>query len=158
MVYGMSIAFLACLSIMLFFTSLVFNDIRKFSSYEKTTCTILDKKIKWSTGKTKGKIYDPLVSVRYDAKGKEIVSADSIAKGMLLSSRERSAEKNLAQYELGKAYPCWFDPEDPQEFLLKRGLSWGWYLLCFGPLILFLISSRYLFRKLCKPDSPGETS
>ena len=56
MVYAMSIAFLACLAVMLFFASLVFEDIRKFSSYEKTTCTLLDKKIQmehWEHGQNK---------------------------------------------------------------------------------------------------------
>jgi hypothetical protein len=161
MVYAMSIAFLACLAIMLFFTSLVFDDIRKFSSYEKTICMLLDKKIQWSTGstgKTKSKIYDPMVVVRYNATGKEILSVNSIAKGALLSSREGSAEKKLSQYEFGRSYPCWFDPEDPQEFLLERSLSWGWYLLCFSPLILFLISVRYLLRKLRGPDTLSEIS
>ena len=161
MVYAMSIAFLACLAVMLFFASIVVGDIRKFTSYEKTTCTIVDKKIRWSTGstdKTKSKIFEPLVSVRYDVKGKETVSAGSLAKGALLSSRERSAEKRLARYELGKSYPCWYAPEAPQEFVFTRGLSWNWYLLCLGPLILFLISSRYLLRKLREPRIQSETS
>lgn len=161
MVYGMSIAFLACLAVMLFFASIVVKDIRKFTSYEKTTCAIVDKKIRWSTGntgRTKSKIFEPLVSVRYDVRGKMIVSAGSLAKGAFLSSRERSAEKRLARYELGRSYPCWFDPDDPQEFVLKRGLSWSWYLLCLGPLIFFLISSRYLLKKLRGTDAASETS
>ena len=96
MVYAMSIAFLVCLSAVLFFVSFVFEDIRKFSSYGKTTCTILDKKLSWSTGstgKTKSRTYDPLVSVRYEAKGKEVVSAGSMINGTF-SGRESSAEKN----------------------------------------------------------------
>ncbi|MFO7665173.1 MAG: hypothetical protein R6V76_00960 [Desulfobacterales bacterium] len=160
-VYAICITFLACLSVMLFFAFIVFEDIRKFSSYGKTTCTILDKKIQMSTGstgKTKSPVYDPFVSVRYNVKGKEIVSADSIKKGAFLSNSETSAEKKLALYELGKSYPCWFDPEDPQEFLLKRRLSLAWYLLCIGPLILFLISSRYLLRRLRKSTDPGVLS
>jgi hypothetical protein len=159
MVYAMSIAFLACLAIMLFFSYLVFEDIRKFSSYEKTTCIIVDKKLSWSSGssgKTKSRIYDPLVSVRYEAKGNEIVSAGSIVKGTF-SGRESSAEKKIAQYDLGRSYPCWFDPEDTREFLLERGLSWGWYLLCLGPLILFGIATRYLLR-LRGTDTPSDIS
>ncbi len=159
MVYAMSIAFVACLAVMLFLASIVVKDVRKFTAYEKTTCTMIDKKIRWSTGstgRTKSRIYEPLVSVRYDVKGKEIVSAGSLAKGAFLSSREKSAEKKLARYELGRSYPCWFDPDDPQEFVLQRGLSLGWYLLCLGPLILFLISSRYLLKKLRGTDAASE--
>lgn len=158
MVYAMSIAFLVCLSVVLFFVSFVFEDIRKFSSYSKSTCTILDKKLSWSTGslgKTKSRTYDPLVSVRYEAKGKEVVSAGSMINGTF-SGRESSAEKILAQYELGKLYPCWFDPEDPQEFVIKRGLYWGWYLLFLGPLILFGIATRYLLVRLRGPHTARE--
>jgi hypothetical protein len=159
MVYGMSFAFIACLAVVLFIASLVYEDVRKFSSYEETTCTVVDKKVRWDTGSSgKTKYADPFVSVRYTAKGREVVSAGSLAKGALLSSSGGSAEKTLAQYEPGKAYPCWFDPEDPREFLLTRGLSWGWCLLCLGPLILFLVSARYLLRRLRGPHTLGGTS
>jgi len=160
MVYGMSIAFVGSLAFMPFCASIVVKDIRKFTSYEKTTCTILDKTIRRSTGSTgnTGKAksyYDPLVSVGYNVKGKEILSARFLPRG---SGREGSAEKRLVRYEIGKSYPCWFDPEDPPDFVLKRGLSWGWYLLFLGPLILFLISSRYLLRKLRGPEAPSQVS
>ncbi len=157
MVYATSIAFLACIPVLFFLAFLVMEDVRQFSAYEKTTCIIVDKKLSWSTGKTKSRIYDPLVSVRYKAGGHEIVSAGSMVKGTF-SGRESSAEKKIARYELGRSYPCWFDPEDPHEFLLERGLSWGWYLLCLGPVIIFGIASRFLYRKLRGAQAPPEMS
>ena len=144
MVYGMSIAFLASLAFMPFCAYFVVKDIRKFTSYEETTCTILDKTIRESKGKTKS-YYDLLVSVRYNVKGKEILSAGFLPRGL---GRESSAEKRIAQYGLGKSNPCWFDPEAPWEFVLTRSPSWGWYPFFLPPLILFWISSRYLLRKL----------
>ena len=157
MVYIMSIAFLACIPVLLFLAFLVMDDVRQFSAYENTTCIIVDKKLSWGTGKTKSRIYDPLVSVRYKAGDHEIVSAGSMVKGTF-SGRESSAEKKIARYELGRPYPCWFDPEDPHEFLLERGLSWGWYLLCLGPVIIFGIVSRYLYRKLRGRQASSEMS
>ena len=154
MVFGMSIAFVASLAFLPFIASIVVEDIRKFTSYEETTCTILDKTIRESKGKTKS-YYDPLVSVRYKIKGKEILSAGFLPRGL---GRESSAEKRLARYELGKSYPCWFDPEAPREFVLKRSPSWGWYPFFLPPLILFWISSRYLLRKLRGPSAPSEIS
>ena len=160
MVYGMSIAFVASIAFMPFFASFVVKDIRKYTSYEKTTCTILDKTMRWRKGSTgsSGKAktyYDLLVSVRYNVKGREILSARFLARDL---GRESSAEKRLARYDIGKSYPCWFDPEDPREFVLSRGLSWGWYLLFVGPLVLLGISSRYLLRKLRGPNPPSQTS
>jgi hypothetical protein len=154
MVYGMSIAFVASLAFMPFCAYFVVKDIRKFTSYEKTTCTILDKTIRESKGKTKS-YYDPLVSVRYNIKGKEILSAGFLPRGL---GRESSAEKRLARYDIGKSYPCWFDPEVPREFVLTRSPSWGWYPFFLPPLILFWISSRYLLRKLRGPSAPSQIS
>ncbi len=158
MVYAMSIAFLASLAFMPFFASFVVKDIRKFTSYEKTICTILDKMMDWSKGSTgstgKAKTYyHLLVSVRYNVKGKEVLSARFLARDL---GRESSAQKRLARYIIGKSYPCWFDPEDPPEFVLERGVSWGWYLLFVPPLGLFWISCRYLLRKLCGPDASSQ--
>ena len=67
-------------------------------------------------------------------------------------------KRTLAQYELGKSYPCWFDPEDPQEFVIKRGLFWGWYLLFLGPLILFGIATRHLLVRLRGSHTAREMS
>jgi len=69
-----------------------------------------------------------------------------------------AAQKKLSLYELGKSYACWYDPDDPRTFVLRRGISWGWYLLFLGPLLLFIASSYYLHRKLRGPDAPSETS
>jgi hypothetical protein len=159
MVYAMSIAFVASIAFMPFFASFVVKDVRKYTSYEKTTCTILDKTMRWRKGSTgsSGKAktyYDLLVSVRYNVKAREILSARFLARDL---GRETSAEKRLARFDIGKSYPCWFDPEDPREFVLSRGLSWGWYLLFVGPLVLLGISSRYLLGKLRGPNPPSQT-
>ena len=161
MVFGMSIVFVACLAVILVFGSVVFEDLRVFTSYERTTCAVLDKRLgssMGSTGSLKGPIFGPLVSVRYAARGKEIVSAGPPARNAALSNKLRSAEKRLARYELAKSYPCWFDPEDPLEFVLTRSPSWDWYLLLLVPLIPFLISGCYLYRKLRGPDVKAEIS
>jgi len=103
-----------------------------------------------STGRLKSKMFGPLLSVRYIARAKEIVSAGPPGVSEL-SKKLESAEKRLARYELGKPYPCWFDPEDPQVFILTRSPSWGWYLLGIFPVGLFFFFGCYLMRKLRGP-------
>ena len=151
---AMSIALLLSLAFMPFFISEVIDDIRRFVSYEKTTCTILDKKAGWLPGSRGG---HPIIAVRYTAGGKEIISAGSLAKGA--STRGTSAEKKIAIYDYGKSYACWFDPNDPKKFVLERGdITWGLYLLFLLPLLLALITSRYFIRRLRGPDTLRETS
>ena len=152
--YVMSGMFLATLAALLFLSGIVIEDTRMFVSYEKTTCTILDKNTKVSSsgsvrrvGRTPPKGYfEPLVAVRFIAGGKEILAAGSLAKSSPFLS-DKSALRRLAQYDLGKSYSCWFDPEHPRTFILKRSLSWTYYLIGIVPLFVFLISSRYLIKK-----------
>jgi hypothetical protein len=155
------VAFLASIAFLLVYAGIVVEDIRMFASYEKTTCTILDKKIKGVAGSTRSSrgtttYLDPLVAVRFIAGGKERFAAGSIAGGSFLSGGEKSAIKKLDRYELGKSYPCWFDPEDPHVFVLTRSLSWSWYLLGMAPLLLFLISLRYLAKRFFGPKASNE--
>ncbi len=104
----------------------------------------------------KSDIFGPLVSVKYMARGKEIVSAGSPSVSGLTSKKSGSAEKRLARYEVGKSYPCWFDPKDPQHFVLTRSPAWGWYLLSIVPLGFSFFSGRYLMRKLRRPADTVE--
>lgn len=153
MVPTLSAFFMALLPFVLFFVSIFVEDARRFVSYERTTCTILDKKIghsMGSTGRLKSEIFGPLFSVRYVVRGQEIISAGPPG-GSGLSKKLKPAEKRLARFELGKSYPCWFDPEDPQVFVLTRSPSWGWYLLGVFPVGLFFFFGRYLMRKLREP-------
>ncbi len=150
--YVMSGMFLATLAVLLFLSGIVIEDIRMFVSYEKTTCTILDKNTKvlgnpgfFGRNVTPKYYLAPLVAVRFIAGGKEILAAGSLAKSSLFLSH-KSAIRRLAQYDLGKSYPCWFDPEHPRMFILKRSLSWTYYLIGIVPLFVFLISCRYLIK------------
>ena len=155
--YVMSGMFLVTLAALLFLSGIVIEDIRMFVSYEKTTCTILDKNTKVSSsgsiravGRTTPKGYlEPLVAVRFIAGGKEIFAAGSLAKSSSVLS-DKSVLRKLAQYDLGKSYPCWFDPEHPRTFVLKRSLSLTWYLIGIVPLFVFLISSRYLIKNFLR--------
>jgi hypothetical protein len=149
---AMSIALLLSLAFMPLFLSSAIDDMRRFVSYKKTTCTILDKKAGWLPGSRGGY---PIVAVRYDAGRNEIVAAGPLAKGA--SSRGTSAQERIAPYELGASYPCWFDPNDPRKFVLKRGdIDWRFYLLFLPPLVLFLIPFRYFRKRLRRPSLPRD--
>lgn len=53
----------------------------------------------------------------YEARGFRIVDSSSTSK--------TSQEKILGRYEIGKSYPCWYDPKDPARVVLEKGLSGG---------------------------------
>jgi hypothetical protein len=134
----------------------IFKDFQRLFAWQQTECTVLDRKItthdmQARAGQTQSRstsINDPMVAVRYRFAGSVKFSAGPLEATSLRSSREKAATRQLAPFETGKAYPCWIDPDDPSAFILIRGLSWGWYLLCAGPMILLWFVSRYLLRRI----------
>ncbi|MEW5909461.1 MAG: hypothetical protein AB1659_06665 [Thermodesulfobacteriota bacterium] len=135
---------------------LVYEDFRRFHSYPQTDCVLLDKRITvHEVSRTPGKTQststqykEPLVAVRYIVDGREVIVAGPPQVTSMRSTLDKHVIKELGQYERGRSYPCWYDPLDPGRFVLARGVSWGWYLLGFGPLIVLYFLSRSLFRKL----------
>ena len=58
--------------------------------------------------------------------------------------------RELARYERGKSYSCWYDPEAPQTFVLAQGVSWGWYLLGAIPMFFLYLLGGYFLRRIRK--------
>ncbi|HBI15415.1 MAG TPA: hypothetical protein DDY20_07880 [Desulfobulbaceae bacterium] len=160
--FAMSFAFVCTLGVFHLMCVIALEDIRRFVAYEKVSCTILDTQIASheSSSSSRGggpgprspsttTVYnDPLVAVRYLAEGGEIIAVGSPRPTAMLSPLAKYALRELARYERGKSYPCWYDPREPESFVLARGVSWGWYLLGAGPLILLYFLGRYFLRRL----------
>lgn len=136
--------------------SVVLEDIRRHVSYQKNTCTVLDKRIvleEGSSSSSKGTrsttdYNKPLVAVRYQAGGREITTVGMPKPSAPLSAADKFALRQLARYERGKSYPCWYDPQEPTTFVLARGISWGWYLLGAIPMLILYFLGRFFLRSL----------
>jgi hypothetical protein len=50
------------------------------------------------------------------------------------SSDREAQDKVLRQFEVGREYPCWYNPADPAEAVLARGYTWSAWLLLILPL------------------------
>lgn len=158
--FPMSFAFVFALGIAHLMGSIALDDIRRFVAYEKTSCILLDKRIILEEGRSTSRapgpgrlthttVYnEPLVAVSYPVRGRQIVAAGMPRPTSLLSPLDKYALRELAQYERGRAYPCWYDPMHPETFVLARGISWGWYLLGIGPMILLFFLGRYFLLRL----------
>lgn len=153
--FGMSFGFFVALVFAQVIGFIAWQDYRRYTVYEQSTCTVLDKRIilekkNRTAGQTQSHdslFNEPQVAVLYRAEGREIIAAGPPQVTSMRSTREKSALKELARYERGRAYPCWYDPEQPRIFVLTRGLSWGWYLLGMGPLLLvFFLGKSLLLR------------
>jgi hypothetical protein len=154
--YAVSFTVVVLIGIAHLMGHIVYEDFRRFYSYPETECILLDKKIIIDEApRTTGKIQsnptqykEPLVAVRYSVDGREMIAAGPPQVTSMRSPLEKYAMKELAQYEPGRSYRCWYDPLDPGRFVLARGVSWGWYLLGIGPLVLLYFLVRNLLRKI----------
>lgn len=156
LLYAMSFGIFAALGVAHFIGFIAWQDYRRYAVFEQSRCTVLDKRIilekkSRTPGQTQSSdswFNEPQVAVRYRAEDREIIAAGPTQVTSMRSISEKSALRELARYERGKVYPCWFDPQQPRSFVLSRGLSWGWYLIGAGPLIVLVFLGRALLRKI----------
>ena len=76
-------------------------------------------------------MYRPKIRYRYSAPGGPYVG-DKMANTGKLYSKEESAQKIAARYPVGGTVMARYNPADPSEAVLERGLSGGIWLVCFG--------------------------
>jgi len=91
-------------------------------------------------GRSKRMQYRPEFHIRYEVAGREleartwrIVESSSTSKA--------SQEKVLARFEVGRSYPCWYDPADPARAVLEKGASMGGILFTALGGLVFLIGA-----------------
>jgi hypothetical protein len=162
--YALSFAFVMLVGVAHLMSYLVVEDYRRLYSYRQSECTVLDKGIsahvmKARTGQTQSRdtqISEPMVAVRYSLDEMEHVAAGPPEITSMRSPSEKTALRQLSRFEIGRTYPCWIDPRDPSVFYLIRGISWGWYLLCTGPVILLGFLGRYLWRRFAGNNASSE--
>jgi hypothetical protein len=117
-------------------------DWRANHNFVETECHILDKTIRESHNDS-GATYRPDFHIAYKAGDRALESWTYDITKMLSSERSRS-EKILAHFEVGKAYPCWYDPMDASNAVLIRGYSWFAWLILVLPLSFIAIGGAGL--------------
>lgn len=110
-------------------------ELQVLNEYRETTCTVLAKDVITGTTRRKGKTrtnYRPELSIRYEIDGK-VYEARTYDRSRVSSGSKSSVEHTLAQYEIGKQYPCWYDPADPSAAVVHKGIPFsGWLFTGIG--------------------------
>lgn len=159
LLYIMSFCLVVLLGIAHFMLYTVQQDFRRLVAYRQTNCMFLDKIITThrassasTTGRTQNTSSDfnrPLVAVSFtDADENHIVASGPPNPASMNSPIEKYALKELSQFKRGEVYPCWYDPQEPKNFVLIRGLSWGWYIIGAGPLLVLYFLARHILRRI----------
>ena len=116
-------------------TGSLFQDLRVYQVYVEGRCKITAKELLESSDED-GTTYAPHFEYQVLTGDDQSYSASGYYRTTVYSSGRRGKEEILARYKVEGTYPCWYNPDDPTQVVLARGLSWGWgYLFIFLPLI-----------------------
>jgi len=116
---------------------LVIPEWRANRHFVETTCTVLSKQVIARHG-SDGDTYRPDIEFEYQVDRQVFRRQTYDITEMFTGGRERS-EAAVAQFEVGKQYPCWYNPANPGEAVIVRGYS-GWlYLLLLIPTSFIVI-------------------
>jgi len=129
-------AIAVALGFLAYFALLALGDIRVYTDYRETSCSIVGGTVRLaaSTGKLRSPAtYAPIFAMRYEALGETTFSSGyasptSVSLGVIGPSRQA-----LERYAIGSTHPCWYDPAEPRTVLLERGPG-GAYLFALFPL------------------------
>lgn len=107
-------------------------------SFVEGRCEILGKKLieeekrtrsSRKSGSSRARThYRPEFHIRYEVEGKSLEARTwRIVRSS--SSSESAEQKVLARFEVGKTYPCWYDPANPSRVVVEKGVSAGGIIL-----------------------------
>lgn len=130
------------------------REVPTFTVWRPATCTILDKTIAASRGSGRSRpSYRPDITFRYEAGGTQYrcTGWDSWAlAGEYGGGSYKFYERVLDRYEVGRSYPCWYDPADPHRAVLVRQVR-GLYLLAVLPLVFVALGVVGLWGAMARP-------
>jgi hypothetical protein len=124
-------------------------DWRANNQYSQGSCAVLDKRV--TGGKFPGEpahgagmTYRPEIRIRYEVDGRqyEAWAYDAIP---TYGPNRDEAQAIVDRFQLGAAYPCWYDPARPEQVILVRGHAWIPYLLLVVPAAFLAVGGGGLY-------------
>lgn len=137
--------------------------VRDWQSYSwpRTSCVITDSRLREQesrtvdsgglrrTRTTTTRSFQPLLALRYNAEGKELISTGFDTGSHLRVGGRAGAESNLAGWPISATVPCWYNPMDQHDVVVRNGFG-GAYLFALFPLPVALFGyyrTRALLRR-----------
>lgn len=120
--------------------NLVVPEWRANHEFVPHTCTVLDKRI-GQTEREGRASYRPEIQIKYRLEGETYVvwtyDVHSV-RGNGYSAEKSDADRVLERFQVGREYPCWYDPSDRTAAVLVRGANW-WIWLTFAIPVSFVM-------------------
>lgn len=145
-------AIMVAVGFWLIFAAMAWRDYRVLRAWTETTGTIIGRRVetqtvsssqRLSSGTTSqsrtSDVHKPEFALRYKVDGREMLSTGyDTGSALRVGGGKAQLEKEFREWTVGAQVPCWYDPHDPTDVVVKRGFG-GAYLFALLPLFPFLI-------------------
>jgi len=136
----------------LIFAAMAWRDYRVLREWTETTGTIVGRRVatqtvssstRLSSGATSqsraSEIRKPEFALRYTVGDREMLSTGyDTGSSLRVGGGKAQLEKEFREWTVGAQVPCWYDPGDPMDVVVKRGFG-GAYLFALLPLFPFMM-------------------
>jgi hypothetical protein len=146
----------------LLFVVMAWRDYRALTEWIPSTATIIGQRVHTQSVSSSQRrnsgsgmesrqtdVSKPEFALRYTVDGRERLSTGYDTGSSLRRGGKAQLEKEFREWTVGAQIPCWYDPRDPADVVVKRGFG-GAYLFALLPLIPFWIGWWLLRRGLSK--------
>jgi hypothetical protein len=134
--------FLGSLAMALTVTRVVIPDLRVNQQFVEAKCLVLQTRAgKQEVNETT--TYRPEVQILYEIDGRSFRQWTYDIAGVYSPDRQ-TQQKLIEGFQVGKEYPCWYDPADPSRVVLVRGYTWSGWLLLLLPLSFIILGGAGL--------------
>lgn len=161
-VFGMMLA----AGFWMIFASMAWRDHQVLTVWKESAATIVGRRVsaqsvsttqrRGSGSGTESRQHDvvkPEFALRYTVDGRTAHSTGyDTGSSLRMGGGRAQLEKEFREWTLGAQVPCWYDPADPADVVLKRGFG-GAYLFALLPLIPWWLGWRLLRRRLLPPSA-----
>jgi hypothetical protein len=139
--------FTGCVVLMVMLLAFVIPAWRVNHRYVANSCVVLDKRLDSEMfraalkGGGQGKespSYRPAIQIRYEVNGQkfEVWAYDGFG---VYSSDKAAVQARVDRFQVGATYPCWYDPDRPDQAVLERGNIGGAYAALILPVGLLTV-------------------
>lgn len=156
-----SIGVAACLAIpvgfWMVFAAMAWRDYEVLVNWTETTAMIVGRRDKTQTVtssrrsssgssvSSQSEIVSPEFALRYEVDGKTIHSTGYDTGSSIRVGGRVRREVEMRNWVRGATIPCWYDPDDPRDVVVRRGFG-GAYVFALIPLPIFLIGLHLMRR------------
>lgn len=152
-----AVAIMIAIGFWMVFAQMAYRDYCALNVWQETTATIMGRRVvsqsvtsssRSSSGaaRTSPDTYSPEFALRYTVNGRPMLSTGYDTGSSLRFGGRVRREQEMQDWTVGADIPCWYDPENPGDVVVRRGFG-GAYLFALFPLPVFWFGLARLRRK-----------